>query len=55
MLINRGDGTYERIENRNSGFSIRGDVKSLKGIRIKDKPFVLATVNNQAPRLYQLK
>ena len=55
VLINRGDGTYERIENRNSGFSIRGDVKSLKGIRIKDKPFVLATVNNQAPRLYQLK
>ncbi|HOY04060.1 MAG TPA: VCBS repeat-containing protein [Saprospiraceae bacterium] len=55
VLINRGDGTYDRIDNRNSGFSVRGDVKSIKEIRIKGNPFVLATVNNQKPRLYQLK
>jgi hypothetical protein len=55
VLINRGDGTYDRMDNRNSGFSIRGDVKSIKEIKIKGKPFVLATVNSQAPRLFQVK
>jgi hypothetical protein len=43
------------MDNRNSGFSIRGDVKSIKEIKIKGKPFVLATVNSQAPRLFQVK
>lgn len=53
VLLNRGDGTYERIENRNSGFSIRGDVKSLRAIQIKGKKHLLATMNGQAPRLFE--
>lgn len=53
VLLNRGDGTYERIENRNSGFSIRGDVKSLEAIQIKGKKHILGTVNGQAPRVFE--
>ncbi len=55
VLLNNGDGTYKRIENRDSGFSIRGDVKSLVPIGIKGKKYVLATVNAQAPKLFEVK
>ena len=53
VLLNRGDGTYERIENRNSGFSIRGDVKSLVSVRVKGKKHILSTVNGQTPHLFE--
>ncbi|MCC6282164.1 MAG: hypothetical protein IT262_16295, partial [Saprospiraceae bacterium] len=55
VLLNNGDGTYQRMDNRDSGFSIRGDVKSLKAIQIKGKKHLLATVNGQAPRLFEVE
>ncbi len=54
VLINRGEGQFERIENRQSGFFIRGDVKQLAGIRINKQEYVLAAVNAQRPRLFRL-
>lgn len=55
VLLNKGDGTYSRVENRQSGLSIRGDTKSLKAIRIKGQPYVLTTINNQKPRLFRVE
>lgn len=55
VLLNRGNGEYERVENRESGFFIRGSVKSIQPIAIRGKKYLLATVNKQTPRLYELK
>lgn len=55
VLINRGNGAYDRVESRESGFSIRGNVKSIKAITVKGKKYILATANKQTPRLYELK
>ena len=55
VLLNKGGGHYERVENRASGFSIRGDVKTLAVLHIKGKKHLLATVNNEKPRLFEIK
>jgi hypothetical protein len=55
VLINKGDGQFERIENRQSGFFIQGNVRDLTGLNIGDGQYVLAAVNNQAPRLFKIK
>ena len=55
VLLNRGKGQYERLENKNTGFSIRGDVKTLAVVTIKGKKHLLATVNNEKPRLFEIK
>jgi len=54
-LLNRGDGAYERVENRSAGFTVRGDVRSLKSLTVRGKRYLLATVNNEKPRLFLLK
>ena len=54
VLLNKGNGNYERIENKNSGFSVRGDVKTLAVVNIKGKKHLLVTVNNEKPRLFEI-
>ena len=54
VLLNRGDGQYDYLPNRQSGFSIRGEVKTLAVLYVKEKKHLLATVNGQAPRLFSL-
>jgi len=54
VLINRGGGNFERLENRETGFFIRGDVKQLAGIKINDQEYVLAAINGQKPRLFRI-
>ncbi|TAK32064.1 MAG: CRTAC1 family protein, partial [Saprospiraceae bacterium] len=53
-LLNSGGGHYERMENRDSGFFIRGEVRGLTPLTIKGKKYVLASVNNQKPALFKL-
>ncbi|MBL7828115.1 MAG: VCBS repeat-containing protein [Saprospiraceae bacterium] len=48
-LINRGSGKFERLENRDSGFFVRGDVKTIKSISILGKNRLLLTVNGKKP------
>ncbi len=55
VLLNRGKGQFERVENRAAGFSVRGEVKTLAPLRIRGKIYLLATVNGQAPRLFLVK
>ncbi|MCB0571492.1 MAG: VCBS repeat-containing protein, partial [Phaeodactylibacter sp.] len=54
VLLNKGDGQFDWVDNRTSGFFIRGDVKQLKGIKINKQDYVLAAVNSQKPRLFKL-
>jgi hypothetical protein len=55
VLLNQGNGQYLRIENRDSGFFVRGDVKSLLLLPVNGKKNLLVTINNKQPRLFQLK
>ncbi len=52
-LLNQGNGQFRRIENRVSGFDIRGQTKSIAPITIKNERYVLATRNGQAPKLFK--
>ena len=51
-LINRGNGQFDRLENRLSGFTVHGDTKGLTPIQIHDKEYLLATLNGKAPKLF---
>jgi hypothetical protein len=55
VLINQGNGQYLRMENRDSGFFVRGDVKSLITLPVQGKKTLLVTINNQKPLLFTLK
>ncbi len=54
VLRNKGDGSFERLDNRETGFFIRGDVKQLTGIEINKQEYLLTAINGQRPRLFQL-
>ncbi len=54
VLINRGDGSFERIDNNDSGFFIRGDVKQLTGIQINNQDYILTAINGQKPKLFKV-
>ncbi|MFN8301356.1 MAG: VCBS repeat-containing protein [Saprospiraceae bacterium] len=54
VLINAGQGRYDCLEHRQSGFFVRGDVRSIQKVRIKGRDYLLVGINNQAPHLFQL-
>jgi len=54
-LLNTGNGQYERVEPRQSGFFVRGDVRSLAALTAKGKKYALVTVNNGAPKLVAVR
>lgn len=53
-LLNKGEGQYEWIENRASGFMVKGDLKMLVPLNIRGKKHLLALTNNQKPRLFEI-
>jgi hypothetical protein len=55
VLLNLGNGNYERLENRESGFHVNGVVRDLTKVVINGEPHVLVAVNNGLPRLFKLK
>ncbi|MFQ5445675.1 MAG: VCBS repeat-containing protein [Saprospiraceae bacterium] len=55
VLLSRGDGTFERLENRESGFYVRGEAREIVAVNIAGKPHILVTVNNEKPRLFEIK
>ncbi|MEM7105133.1 MAG: VCBS repeat-containing protein [Bacteroidota bacterium] len=54
VLLNEANGQFKRIENRESGFFIRGDVKNLLGLQINGEPYIFATINDRAPKLFKI-
>jgi len=55
MLINKGKGAFEWLEPKESGLSLRGEIKDIKEIEGKDKSYILIVQNDQSPVLYQFK
>jgi hypothetical protein len=51
VLLNGGNNKLNYIEARQSGLTIRGEVKDIKVI---DK-YLIAAINNDKPVVYQLK
>ncbi len=55
VLLGKGNGEYERVENRDSGFFVKGDVRQLIEIEGESGKYLLVTVNDQKPKLYKLE
>ncbi len=54
VLLGNGDGTFERIENKTSGYFVRGNIKQILEIGTKDEKYFLTLLNNEKPKLHQL-
>jgi len=55
VLINPGNGKFERLEPRISGLNLTGEVRDIKEINSNEKRYILITLNDQFPVLYQLE
>jgi len=55
VLINTGNGKFTRIAPRMTGLNLTGEVRDIKEIKSKDKRYILITVNDRFPVLYQLE
>lgn len=53
VLLNKGKGEFERLENRKSGLMIRGDVKQLCELKTKNGRQLVALVNGSQPWLFK--
>ncbi|MEZ4893892.1 MAG: hypothetical protein R2778_12865 [Saprospiraceae bacterium] len=51
-LLNLGNGQFNRLENRLSGFTVKGNTKVLLNTRIAEKDHILALINNKSPKLF---
>jgi hypothetical protein len=52
-LLNQGNGQYQWVAPLQSGFFVKGDVRSMTNLTVKGKKEVLTTVNGGIPRLFQ--
>ena len=54
VLLNLGDGKFERVKPQVSGLDLRGEVRDIKVINGSNKRYLLVAINDELPRLYQL-
>ncbi|MCF8279932.1 MAG: VCBS repeat-containing protein [Bacteroidales bacterium] len=52
VLLNRGGGDFEWVENRASGFFVRGDVKQVLEIKAKNGKHLVVLINGKKPRMF---
>ncbi|MCI4666631.1 MAG: VCBS repeat-containing protein [Bacteroidia bacterium] len=55
VLINQGGGNYEALNSRESGFSVKEDVKQLLPLKVGNKDILLAFINNGKPYRFELQ
>ena len=55
MLLNEGGGKLKYVENRESGMSIRGEIKAIRQINTPTGARIIAAVNNEKPVMYRLR
>ena len=55
VLLNEGGGKYKRVENRESGFFVRGDIRHLQPVTLGKDQYLLSAINSQSPRLFKNK
>ena len=54
ILLGNGDGTFQRIENKASGYFVRGNIKQIIEIGNQNKTYFLTLINDEKPKLHQL-
>ncbi len=55
VLLGKGNGEFEMMESRESGFFVRGDVKQLVEINVGDDQYILTLINDRKPKMFKLK
>ncbi len=54
VLMNQGDGSFARMENRESGFFVRGDIRDLEALEMNGQTFIIVTLNGEQARIFRL-
>ena len=54
ILINKGNGNFVKVKNKESGFFIKGDIRNIVKMKGSDKDQFMVLINNQKPRMYEL-
>jgi hypothetical protein len=54
VLINKGKGNFEWVNNAKTGISMNGQVRDIQVINVKQRKQILVLQNNEMPLLYKL-
>ncbi len=54
VLMNTGAGEFERIGNKDFGFFVKGDIKSIIPMEKENEKFLFVLLNNQKPKLFKI-
>jgi hypothetical protein len=54
ILINQGNGQFSYLPNRQSGFSVRGDIKQFSVVKVDGDELMLTMLNNEKPRFFKI-
>jgi hypothetical protein len=55
ILMNKGNGEFQRKTNQSTGFSVRGNVRAIKPITINGEKHIISLMNNDKPKLFKVK
>jgi enediyne biosynthesis protein E4 len=55
VLLNLGGGNFDYVEAKRSGLNLKGAIRDIREIKIKDKQYVLLVQNDDWPALYKIK
>lgn len=55
ILLGKGDGTFDYVDNCDSGFFVKGDIRQLAPVSFGDEHFLLCLLNNQKPKFFKIK
>lgn len=47
VLIGKGDGTFDYLENRNHGLKLEGDIRGLHEVEVKGQRMLMVVKNNK--------
>lgn len=53
-LLNKGNGKFEFIPNRISGFTIEGEVKQIAPLRVGSNTYFVNLINDKRPKVFKL-
>ena len=55
LLLNKGNGKFGYVMNKESGMNVRGAMRCLKEVKTKKGRYLVATVNNEQPVIWAIK
>jgi enediyne biosynthesis protein E4 len=54
VLLNKGNGDFSFLSNKQSGFSVKGDVKQFSLMKINGEEVMFTAINNEKPRFFKM-